>query len=70
MVLKEVECEKRNYMYTATLNNGVIIQAFEDATAEGSDGRRYRLTSHIDPCEFYDVFDETIVDGWELIEEE
>lgn len=69
MILKEVEYKDKGYLYTCVLNNGVTVHAFTDGTGDGSDGRRYRLVSHIDPCEFYDVFDEVIVDGWELIEE-
>ena len=68
MIFKEIDFEVRPYMYTAVLNNGVTITAFEDGTADGSDGHTYRQVSHIDPCEFYDVLDETIVDGWEIIE--
>lgn len=69
MIYKEVEYENKGYLYTCVLDNGVTVQAFIDGTGDGSDGRRYRLVSHIDACEFYDVFDEVVVDGWELIEE-
>ena len=69
MIFKEIEYESKDYLFTAVLDNGVTIHAFADGTADGSDGRRYRAVSHIDPFEIYDVFDETIVDGWELIEE-
>lgn len=69
MIFKEVEYEDPGYLFTAVLDNGVTIHAFADGTADGDDGKRYRAVSHIDPFEIYDVFDETIVDGWELIEE-
>ncbi len=69
MIFKEVKYINKDYLYTAKLDNGVTVQAFADGTGDGSDGRRYRLVSHIDPCEFYDVYDEIVVDGWELIEE-
>ena len=68
MIYKELDYTIRRYMYTAVLNNGVTITAFEDGTADGNDGHKYRQASHIDPCEFYDVLDETIVDGWEFVE--
>lgn len=53
-------------MYTAVLDNGVTITAYEDGTADGNDGRKYRAISHIDKCEFYDVLDDTVADGWEI----
>lgn len=68
MVYKEVEYTIKNYMYTATLDNGVIITAYEDGTACGNDGKKYRLTSHVDQCDFYDVLDETVPEGWVLEE--
>lgn len=68
MIYKEINFEVRPYMYTAVLNNGVIITAFEDGTADGNDRHKYRQISHIDSCEFYDVLDETMIDGWEIIE--
>ena len=55
-------------MYTAVLNNGVTITAYSDGTADGNDGHKYRVISHIDKCEFYDVLDDTITDGWEIDE--
>lgn len=62
MLLQEVSYKVKPYMYTAELENGVIITAYEDGTADGSDGNRYRLVSHLDDEE------EVIIDGWELIE--
>ena len=49
-------------MYTAELDNGVTIDAYADGTADGDDGNRYRLVSHLDEDE------EVIIDGWEMIE--
>lgn len=69
MIFKEVEYQNRDYMYTAVLNNGVTVHAFADGTGEGSDGRRYRIITHIDKCDMYDVLDDIVTDGWELIEE-
>ncbi len=60
-MLQEKSYEVKDYMYTATLENGVIITAYADGTAEGNDGKRYRLISHLDNEE------ETVVDGWEEI---
>lgn len=68
MIYKETDFEVRPYMYTAVLDNGVTITAYEDGTADGNDGRKYRAISHIDKCEFYDVLDDTITDGWEILE--
>lgn len=61
MLLQEKSYEVKPYMYTAELENGVIITAYEDGTADGSDGNKYRLLSHLDDEE------EIIIDGWELI---
>lgn len=68
MIYKEIDFEIRPYMYTAVLNNGVTITAYADGTADGNDGHKYRVISHIDKCEFYDVLDDTITDGWEIDE--
>ncbi len=62
MLYQEKSYKIKPYMYTAELDNGDIITAYEDGTADGSDGKRYRLISHLDE------FDEVVVDGWELIE--
>ena len=51
------------YTHTATLENGVTITCYEDGTAEGSDGRKYRVVTHLDEEE------DVVVDGWEPIEE-
>lgn len=68
MIFKELEYEARPYMYTAVLDNGVTITAFEDGTADGNDGRQYRLVSYIDKCDFCDFLDEVVPEGWVLIE--
>lgn len=67
MVYKEVKYIVKPYMYTAELENGVRIIAYEDGTADGNDGNKYRLACHVDVCEFYDVLDETVVDGWVIV---
>lgn len=64
-IFREVRYENKNYMYTAKLSNGTTIIAFEDATAIGDDLKHYRLRSHIDYCEYWDVLNEVIVDGCE-----
>lgn len=51
------------YTHTATLENGVTITCYEDGMAEGSDGRKYRVVTHLDEEE------DVVVDGWEPIEE-
>ena len=60
MLLKESSYIVRPYMYSAELENGVTITAFEDGTADGSDGKRYRLVSHLDEE------DDVVIDGWEV----
>lgn len=50
------------YTHTAVLDNGVTVHAFEDGTAIGSDGNRYRIVTHLDED------DDVVVDGWELAE--
>ncbi len=62
MLLQEKTYIKKPYMYTAELDNGVTIDAYADGTADGDDGNRYRLISHLDDKE------EVIIDGWEMIE--
>ena len=49
-------------MYKARLENGVVIYAFEDGTASGSDGNKYRVVTHLDED------DEVVTDGWEKTE--
>lgn len=68
-IFRELSFDNKAYMYTARLNNGVVIVAFEDGTAQGDNGKKYRLVSHIDSCEFCDVLDTVVVDGWEEVEE-
>lgn len=50
------------YMYTAKLENGVIVHTFDDGTAVGNDGKNYRVVTHFDENE------EVVTDGWKLIE--
>ncbi len=59
----ELSYEKKGYMYTAQLENGIVIHAFDDGTATGSDGNVYRVVTHLDEEE------EVVTDGWELLEE-
>lgn len=61
MLYLEKSYFKKPYMYTALLDNDVIIDAYADGTAEGNDGNKYRLVSHLDEEE------EVVIDGWELI---
>ncbi len=60
-MFQETSYEVKKYMYTAKLDNGVTIIAYEDGTADGFDGNRYRLISHFNEEE------EVVVDGWEQI---
>ncbi|MBO5360966.1 MAG: hypothetical protein J6B25_09030 [Clostridia bacterium] len=62
MLFQEKSYFKKSYMYTAVLDNGVTIDAYADGTADGNDGSRYRLVSHLDEDE------EVVIDGWEMIE--
>lgn len=58
----EVSHEVRGFMYKATLENGVVIYAFDDGTASGNDGNKYRVVTHLDDE------DEVVTDGWEKTE--
>lgn len=60
-MLKEISYEVKKYMYTAVLENGANITAYEDGTATDNEGRQYRLISHLDENE------EVIIDGWKQI---
>ncbi len=60
-MLTEISFEKESYMYTAVLSNGDRIIAFEDGTARGDSGNRYKIVSHLNEDE------EVIIDGWEMI---
>ena len=58
----EISHKNLGYTHTATLENGVTIICYEDGTAHGSDGRNYRVVTHLDEEE------DVVVDGWEPIE--
>lgn len=68
MLFQEVSYERKSYMYTAVLDNGVTVVAYTDGTGDGFDGNKYRIVSHIEHDEEDEVYDEVVVDGWELIE--
>lgn len=59
----EISHKKLGYTHTAKLENGVIINAYDNGTADGNDGRKYRVVTHLDEEE------EVVVDGWEPIDE-
>ncbi len=61
MLFQEKSYIRKPYMYTALLDNGVTIDAYADGTAEGDDGNRYRLVSHLNEEE------EVVADGWEIM---
>ncbi len=58
----EVSHEVLGFMYKAKLENGVVIYAFDDGTASGDDGSKYRVVTHLDED------DEVVTDGWEKTE--
>lgn len=58
----ELSYKVYGYMYTAKLENGVTIHAFDDGHAIGSDGKTYCIVSHLDDEE------EVVTDGWEMVE--
>ena len=60
-MLKEMSYEVKKYMYTAVLENGVTITAYEDGTATDNEGGQYRLISHLDENE------EVVIDGWQQV---
>ncbi len=62
MIFREKTYYKKLYMYTATLDNGVSVDAYADGTGKGDDGNSYRLVSHLDEDE------DVVIDGWELTE--
>ena len=59
----ELSHKNLGYTHTAHLENGVILTCYEDGTADGSDGRKYRVVTHLDEEE------DVVVDGWEPTEE-
>ncbi len=59
----EISHKNMGYTHTAILENGVRIHCYDNGTAQGNDGRIYRVVTHLDEEE------DVVVDGWEPIEE-
>ena len=56
-IYKEIKITETKYVAALTLENGVILHAMEDGSADGSDGGRYYVVSKV-------VDDEIVVLGW------
>lgn len=57
-MFSEIFSEKEGYMYTALLDNGDTVYAFDSGIGVGKSGKTYRLVSHLDENE------DVVVDGW------
>ena len=58
----ELEHKILGYMFTIKLENGVTLHTFDNGTGIGSDGKNYRVVTHLDEE------DEVVTDGWEAVD--